>query len=187
MTHADQFDEVGFDIPVRSGGVCYIQFTLPKKGTNIGGYNWIVTGSGKIEVYGLDSESDIMDGDFSWDNRPERVPHTPILLITVSPGITPLMNYLLIPYISTKQPKDGGEASVSGQGFSCEPGSRVYLELVIPYRAPGSFHWYGKLYGSTAFTAKAITNGIFSHHRVENPKVWHHHEGVRLGDRWSAI
>lgn len=133
---------------------------LPIKTTN--GYPWVVTGSGKFDVYRL--ESNIIIGEHSWNNKPGREPPTRICQITVSLGMPPIHS-LLTPYLSTKQPKNGGK-SVVCQGVKCKPGSRFDVELVISPNYPGSAHWYGKLYRSTAFPTKAITNGVFPHHRV---------------------
>lgn len=73
---------MGFDVPANVGTRCSIKFRLPMKEDDVGGYEWVVVGSGKLDVWSL--KSIIINGGTSWNNKPARTTVKPQFVITVS-------------------------------------------------------------------------------------------------------
>lgn len=71
---------VGFDVPSDAGSRCAIKFQLP---ANVpGGFQWEVTGNGKLDVWSLVKE--FKNGAVTWNTKPARKTEAPQFVITVS-------------------------------------------------------------------------------------------------------
>lgn len=70
---------VGFDVPADVGTRCAIKFTLPARTS--GGYQWVVSGTGKLDVYQL--AEPFVNGVTNWNNKPARLTTAPQFTITV--------------------------------------------------------------------------------------------------------
>lgn len=108
---------VGFDVPVNAATECYLKFTLPWATES----NWVVTGSGLLDYYGLSRPVDHQHD--CWNSRPQRVPPNALGQIQVFPGM---------------------DGVVTGK-FPCHMGTRMDFELAAcKPKGPTYVHWYGE-------------------------------------------
>ncbi|KAI5787140.1 hypothetical protein EDC01DRAFT_631515 [Geopyxis carbonaria] len=112
---------VGFDIPAGVGTRCAIKFALPPK--TQGGYPWVVSGTGKLDVYQL--AEPFTNGVTNWNNKPARLTSSPQFTITQTTAAS------------------GGPASMTGTVIACLDGQRQDFEVVVTRPGPAKFDWFG--------------------------------------------
>ncbi|KAG0640451.1 hypothetical protein HOY80DRAFT_1021916 [Tuber brumale] len=121
---------VGFDVPHGAEHNCSISFVLPAPVPD--GYPNTVNGSGKLDVYGFNGE--VINGQTTWNNRPQRYP-----------PFTPLWTIY--------QPRNFAPAIVTGASLPCNHGQRMDFEVVATRGAgPTYFDWYELVTPETGVT-----------------------------------
>ncbi|KAA8913237.1 ubiquitin 3 binding protein But2 C-terminal domain-containing protein [Sphaerosporella brunnea] len=124
---------VGFDVPANSGTRCLIKFRLEPK--TPWGYDWTVTGTGKLDVWALTSI--IQNGVTTWNSKPARTSVNPLFKIV--------------------QPLQGGDAAVWGAVIPCNGGQRMDFEVAATRPGATTFNWFELDYPKSGITMNMYT------------------------------